>query len=114
MPKNTVVEPLFARSDTPGDFYIIISYTQIRAKYPARLKFLPPSHNAPEGWSPKPGAGNPALLFFNKNLNFSPPALPIQPGGEDKLLLLLEKLVPQRTPRFLEFLGIRFPPGLKG
>ncbi len=57
--------------------------------------------------------GSRLISRLDKNLDFGAPALPVQPGGEEELLLLVEKLGPHLVPLLVKFLGIGLSPGLK-
>src|SRR4030042_1620544 len=61
-----------------------------------------------------PVPGRKIFGYIGKNLDFGAPALPVQPGSEEELLLLVKKLRLHLVPLFFKFLGIRLPPGLEG
>jgi hypothetical protein len=83
---------------------------RIRDKFPRRPDAASSAGNEPLG----PVWGNRLFLSLDKNLDFGVPALPIQPGSKEELLLLVKKLGLHLVPLFLKFLGAWLPPGLEG
>ena len=88
-------------------FYHICS-AESETNFPPRSDAVPPAGKERLAW------GNRLILSLDKNLDFGAPALPVQPGGKEELLLLVKKLGLHLVPLFLKFLGVRLPPGLKG